>query len=256
MKLVQRTVCLILVISIAIGVCGCMNHNEYSDKILSELSTKYNKEFEIVQLTYEVSGNGGNFYRAVCKEAGGTTTFVAYYYLNGSDYLLPDEIDQEAVANNSEPYLVDEYPNLLLNVKMADYLMQEIPGVLFAMTDIHAFNHTLTLADVEKGLEHCVANGEFDAQAKLYLFVDDSIEDKAQYEKELVQKILALNISEQTIDVAYIAKSNEQAVKDAYQDDIYMIEERLEEDEKVVRYSWYMAERGQGIVEKKDVKGV
>jgi len=65
-----------------------------------------------------------------------------------------------------------------------------------------------------------------------------------------------MNAYKQSIDIAYIADADVEAIKREYSDDIYMIEDRLTEDEKITRYSWYFAERGKGITEKKDVKGV
>lgn len=232
-----------------------MNHEEYSKKILDELNSRYNKDFEIVKLTYEVDGENGNYYRAVCKEKDGHNTFIAYYYLNGSEYLLSENVDDEIKVLKGEPLLIDTYPNLLLNLKVAEYLANN-RGVLFAVVDVGAFDHTFSLNDVEKGIDYCLSNENFDVQSKVYLFASNSVEKKEQFEKEITQAILSMNAYKQSIDIAYIADKDLQAIKSKYYDDIYMIEDRLAEDEKIIRYSWYFSERGKGIVEKKDVKGV
>lgn len=233
-----------------------MNHQNYSDEILAKLESKYSKDFEIVKLSYEVDGESGNYYRAVCREPDSDSTFIAYYYLKGSDYLLSEEIGEDLVISKNEPFLVDTYPNMLLNRKVAEHLTDNVQGVLFAIADIGAFDYTLTISDVEKGIAHCVANADFNVQSKLYVFASNSIEDKESFEENLVQMILSMNAYKQSIDVAYIADENVQLVKAEYYDDIYMIEDRFSEDEKIIRYSWYFAERGKGVVEKQDVKGV
>lgn len=255
MKHMKKAICFIMIILIAIGVCGCMNHNEYSDKILKGLSDKYNKEFEIVKLSYEVDGENGNYYRAVCKEQDTENTFVAYYYLKGSQYLLSEDVGDELKVSKDEPLLIDTYPNLLLNLKVAEQLSKD-NGVLFVVADIGAFEHTFTISDIEMGINHCLSNESFDVQSKVYLFASNSIENKEQFEKDITQTILSMNAYKQSIDIAYIADADVEAVKREYSDDIYMIEDRLTEDEKITRYSWYFAERGKGITEKKDVKGV
>lgn len=256
MKPVKKAVGFILILFMVIGACGCMNHNEYSKQILKELSDKYDRTFEMVKLSYEVSGEKGNYYRAVCKEPNSENTFVAYYYLNGSEYLLSEQVGDECNASNDEPLLVDTYPNLLLNLKVAEFLEKDNPDILFAIADIGAFGHAFTLGDVEKGIDYCLSNETFEVQSKLYLFANDNIANKEQFEKDICQKILSMNALNQSIDIAYISENNLQSVKDEYHDDIYRIEDRLEDDENIKRYSWYYAERGQGITEKKEVKGV
>jgi len=169
MKNMKKAICFIMIILIAIGVCGCMNHNEYSDKILKGLSDKYNKEFEIVKLSYEVDGENGNYYRAVCKEQDTENTFVAYYYLKGSQYLLSEDVGDELKVSKDEPLLIDTYPNLLLNLKVAEQLSKD-NGVLFVVADIGAFEHTFTISDIEMGINHCLSNESFDVQSKVYLF--------------------------------------------------------------------------------------
>ena len=233
-----------------------MNHQDYSDEILAELKGRYGKDFEIVKLSYEVDGENGNYYRAVCKEAEGDSSFVAYYYLKGSDYLLSEEIGEDISIAKDEPFLVDTYPNMLLNRRVAEHLTDNVQGILFVIADLGAFDYTLTISDVEKGIAHCVANADFNVQSKLYVFASNSIEDKERFEEDLVQLILSMNAYKQSVDVVYIADENVQPVKAEYYDDIYMIEDRFSEDEKIIRYSWYFAERGKGVVEKQDVKGV
>ena len=256
MKSVKKITLLLMVGIIMIGACGCMNHQDYSDKILAELKGKYSKDFEIVKLSYEVDGESGNYYRAVCREPDSDNTFVAYYYLNGSDYLLSEEIGEDLVISKNEPFLVDTYPKMLLNLRLADYLKDNISGILFVVSDVGAFDHTFTIDDIEKGIQHCVSNTDFNIQSKLYVCASNSIEDKEQFERDLVQRILSMNAYKQSIDVAYIADENIQPVRAEYYDDVYMIENRFSEDERIVRYSWYFAERGKGVVEKQDVKGV
>lgn len=253
----RRLVSIFIILGLLmIGVCGCMNHQDYSDKILAELKGRYGKDFEIVKLSYEVDGENGNYYRAVCKETEGDSSFVAYYYLKGSDYLLSEEIGEDISVAKDEPFLVDTYPNMLLNRSVAEQLTDNVQGILFAIADIGAFDYTLTISDIEKGIAHCVANADFNVQSKLYVFASNSIEDKERFEEDLVQLILSMNAYKQSVDVVYIADENVQSVKAEYYDDIYMIEDRFSEDEKIIRYSWYFAERGKGVVEKQDVKGV
>jgi hypothetical protein len=238
---------------IMMGACGCMNHQDYSDKILAELKGKYSKDFEIVKLSYEVDGESGNYYRAVCKEQGDDQTFVAYYYLNGSQYLLQQNLDVE-LNKPGQAVLVDEYPVLLLNKAYAGFL-EEKTDILFAISDVNFISHILSKEDVDQGLEHCLFNGEYEALAKVYLFVDNSHKDEEKFEAEVVTQLSGNGIFQQSIDVVYISDKDMEAVRSEYQDDTYLIRDKLKEDSRVTRYSWYLAEAGKGIVSKNDVEG-
>ncbi len=255
MKIVRSMILLLLAGMIMMGACGCMNHQGYAEEILEKLESKYDRDFEIVKLSYEVDGEHGNYYRAVCKEPERENTFVVYYYLNGFDYLLPDVVGDIMGISKEEPSLSDSYPNVLLNLKIEEYFTDNVPGVLFAMSDAGVSGYKLTIDDVEKGIEHCLSNRDFDAQSTLYLFLSDSIENKEQFESDLVQKILSMDVYKQSISVAYIADEYIEAAKAEYYDDTYRIEGRLREDICVTRYSYYLAYRGQGIISKRNVKG-
>lgn len=233
-----------------------MNHNENAAKILNELSKKYNRTFEFIQLTYEVDGNNANFYRAVCREQGSELSFVAYYYLNGTEYLLSDTGAEELNFSDGEAILVDEYSNLLLNNMFAQYLIASDPNILFAIAEIGSRDHAFTIDDIEKGLEYCICNGSFDIWIKTYLFVNSDIENKDMFDANIVTELLKIRAYPQSVDIAYISVDDTEKIKKDYQDDIYMIGDRLEEDERVVRYSWYLSEKGNEITRNKNVKGV
>ncbi len=254
MILRKRISLLLVAIIIMIGACGCMNHQDYADKILAELENKYNKSFEIVKLSYEIDGENGNFYRAVCREQGGNTTFVAFYYLKGSDYLLSDELEED-FSTADEPILIDSYSNSLLNKAYVSFL-EENADILFAISDVNFISHSLSKEDVDQGLAYCLFDGRFEAISKVYLFADQAREDKEQFESELLQWLSDYKILQQSIDIAYIPAKDIEAVRDEYQDDTYLIREKLKNDSRVSRYSWYLTEAGNGIVSKNDVKGV
>ncbi len=153
-----------------------MGKEDYSKKILNELSKKYNKEFEIVQMTYEVSGERKSFYRAVCKETGDDRTFVAYYYLGDSERLSSDKTT-DTEANNRESFFVDEYVNLSLNRQYENYFTENYKEVLFAISDIEFYDHILSKDEMKKGLEYCISNEDYNTHSKIYLFINFVIYD-------------------------------------------------------------------------------
>lgn len=231
-----------------------MNHNKYLQTILKILENKYDQAFEITQLFYEVDGANGNYYRAVCREKGQKEKFVAAYYLNGSDFLLADHMEGKLAMPGAKAVLVDNYPNTLLNLKVADYLVKSNTKILFAIADIGMLGHALTMDDLEQGISCCVSNKAFDIQAQIYLFVNADIENHEQFEQEMISKILSWNMYRQKINIAVVSEKSIGEIRKAYEGNTYMIEDRLEEDEKVYRYSWYFAERGQGVRKQKVVK--
>lgn len=251
----RRWISLVIIAGLVmIGACGCMNHQDHSDKILAELKSKYSTDFEIVKLSYEVDGESGNFYRAVCKEQGDEQTFVAYYYLNGSQYLLHQNLGVELNKPESA-ILVDEYPVLLLNKAYAGFL-EEKADILFAISDVSFISHNLSKEDVEQGLEYCLFNGKHEALAKVYLFIDENHKNKEKLEAEIITQLSSYGILQQSVDMVYISDKDMEVVKSEYQDDTYLIRDRLKEDSRITRYSWYLTEAGKGIVAKNDVKGV
>lgn len=230
-----------------------MNHNEYSEKILKELSAKYDKEFEIVQLTYEVSGDGGNFYRAVCKAKDSETTFVACYYLNGTQYLLSsDETIQET---KNEPILVDEYCSLLLNEKFIDYLLSRELGISHAVVDIATVKHALTFEDVSSGVEYCLSNNSFDVKVSAYVFISSDETDDTDFENKIINKFKGLNLYRCNLVIAYVSEGALPTVKDDYVNDIYMIEDKMRNDDRIVLYKRYSISEELGIELKEEIKG-
>lgn len=232
-----------------------MNHEEYSKKILDELNSRYNKDFEIVKLTYEVSGNAGNFYRAVCREKDKDKTFVSYYYLNGSDYLLSENNEINDEKSDNKPVLVDEYINLCLAEMYNDYISKLDNSILFVTTEMSFNENAPTFADLEKGLEYCLSASNYKTLAKVYVFANNGIAEKTSFENEMLQKVSNLDLYQQSIDIAYINENNREEVKGNYQDDTYMIRDKAKNDDNIFRYVWFLMENEKGVVNQKVVKG-
>lgn len=231
-----------------------MNHNEYSKRILKELSAKYNKEFEIVQITYEVSGDSGNYYRAVCKEQNNANTFIAYYYMNGTDFLLSEELGETPNNAENQPLLVDEYCDLLIDEQMTKHLLDINADVLYTISVLDPVNHVFTVEDTENGLIHCFAN--YDINGELYLFLNNAVDEKSRTEKQIIENLIEINMNVVNINFVYIDSNDKAEISKKYNNDVYSMERRLREDDMVTRYSWYTFNRNEGIISSKDVKGV
>ncbi len=255
MNMIKKALCLFLITLLAIGACGCMNHEEYSKKILNELNNRYDKEFEIVKLTYEVSGNAGNFYRAVCKEKGSEKTFVSYYYLNGSDYLLSESKSISEEKSGDKPLLVDEYVNFCLAEMYSDYISELDSSILFVTAEVSFNENSPSYADLEKGLEYCLSANNFKTLVKVYVFVKSDISEKTLFENELINSASNFNVYQQSLDFAYINENSSQDLRDKYLDDTYMIRDRIKSDDSVIRYIWFLMESEKGITNQKVVKG-
>lgn len=231
-----------------------MNHHAYSNEILSALESKYSKDFEIENLSYEFDGKNGNYYRAVCKEPGSSSTFVVYYHLKGADYLLANDIGEDVGFSTDKPVLIDTYPNMLLNKAYARFL-EENTDILFAIAEVHFISYNLSKEDVDQGLKHCLLDGSYEVMVKVYLFVDQTCENVVNFESELLECVSGYRILQQSIDVAYVSAEDMESVRFEYQNDTYLIRDRLKNDNRITRYSWYLTEAGKGIVNRKYVKG-
>lgn len=245
---------LLILVLVMIGACGCMNHKDYSDKILEELESRYEKKFEIVQLTYEVSGNAGNYYRAVCKDSETEVEFVACYYLNGSDSLLSVGLDVTSTVKKGEPFLVDEYCIALLNEQFAAFLVSEDLNIEYAIADTITVAHSLTIEDLSKGVEFCLSNDEFDIKATIYLFITDDANKNAS-EKAITDRIMELDLYRCNVDVIYVPLEYMDAIEDDYSHSLSSIEDKLEDDSRISSYRRYAISRGKGITLTEEVKG-
>lgn len=255
MNIIKKALCLLLITLLAIGACGCMNHEEYSKKILDELNSRYNKEFEIVKLTYEVSGSSGNFYRAVCKAKDNDNTFVSYYYLNGSDYLLAENNEANDKKSDNKPLLVDEYINLCLAEMYSDYISRLDNSILFVTTEMSFNENAPTFADLEKGLDYCLSASNYKTLAKVYVFANTNISQKADFEDELINKVSNFDLYVQSFDIAFIDESNCEEIKNRYQDNTDSIRDKAKRDDDITRYVWFLTESSKGVVTQKVVKG-
>ena len=225
----------IFILIIAVGVCGCMDHKDYENEILNELERRYNKTFEIQQLTAEFDGNSGKFYRAVCKPADGGNLFVARY-------------------SCEKKVLYDEYCDMLLKEDIAQYLVSGDLGISYAVVNVITVGRALKAEDVAKGVEYCLSNDEFDVKVAVYAFLDQSLAADGEAEKKILDKLLSLDIYRCNLDVAYMTSDGLVAAKEEYTD-VYRLGDRLEEDGRVSGYKCYIMSRESGIQSTQIVKG-
>lgn len=219
MKAIKLLTFSLLIIFYILGACGCMNNKDYSDKILSELEKKYNITFEIEKLTLEFSGDLGKYYRAVCKESGQDKTFVAVYYDDKNE-------------------LYDEYCGLRLNEDLVDYLISSDLGIEHAVVDIITVKHALTVDDIDRGVEYCLSNEDFDVKVSAYIFLDQSILDNTDIENKLVDKFTELKIYRCNLDVVYMSSDSLALAKNEYKD-VYKLDYNLEKDTRIIEYRRY-----------------
>ncbi len=212
-----------------------MNQKDYSDEIVNELEKKYNKTFEIEQLTLEFSGDSGKYYRAVCKDADIGKSFVAKYYYE-------------------EKELFDEYCALLLNEAFVDYLISSDLDIKHAVVDIITVKHILSVDDVNKGVEYCLSNEDFDVKVSAYIFLDQSSATSAEIESKIVDKLSEQEIYRCSLDVIYMSSDSLNFAKDEYTD-VYMLDDSLEKDVRVKAYRRYLISKDSGAQLTETVKG-
>lgn len=234
MKRVRGWMCVILIFCV-LGVCGCMNNKDYSGEILQELEKKYNKTFEIEQMTLEFSGDSGKYYRAVCKEPNSGKSFVVKYYYD----------DKE---------LYDEYCTMLLNEKFIDYLVSSDLEIAHAVAEIITVKHVLTVDDVNKGVEYCITNEDFDVKVSAYIFLDQSLAINSEIENKIVNMFVEKGIYRCSLDVVYMSSDSLSSAKAEYSD-VYLIDDSLEKDVRVNIYRRYLISKESGAQLTEVVKG-
>ncbi len=218
-----------------------MNHGEYFEKILNILFKKYNREFEIVRLIYEVDGEHGNQYRAICREISSGIKFVARYYLNGSDFFLLDDIDEEIKSLAKEPELVDSFCECLIAFDFAEYIKKTNKDVLYSNAIVKAVEHDISQEEIERGTDYCLEKSDYDVIVNVCVFADKNLTDKKTFEKNIVDEVLRKTQYHRTINIAYIDVAVLSDIKDDYTNDFYRLENRLMDDARVEVYSCYLA---------------
>ena len=231
-----------------------MNHQEYIKKILDELGRKYEKEFEVVQATYEVSGNGGNFYRAVCAEKESGVRFASWCYLNGSDYQLPEEAETLFRKANGEPTVLDEYCVALLNKQFAAELMAADMKIKFAIADTKTASCSLTIEDLSRGVQYCLSNDALQTKATVYLFITEET-NRSELREAIIQHMTQLNLSRCNVDIAFVSDDDLNAVINDYAVLPLFIDSMLANDPRVSAYTQYAISREKGVTYSNAVKG-
>lgn len=235
-----------------IGEIQHMEYKEYEEKILQGLTEKYNRDFEIVELTYEVSGRRGDFYRAACREVGGERIFNSYYYPNATN--MP-ELTESIENFDKKPELTDEYSETALNVKFEEYLVRNIDGVILAIADTDFGVYPITFDEVCKGVTYCLFDGNIEVDTRIKLFADKSIADKPSYEKVIINGLLKSSIMVMSVDFVYIDEINKDMMNDKYHNNTYMFRDRIVEDNCTERCVWYIVQKNRGIIKVKEIKG-
>ncbi len=235
MNIIKRFLLLLLTLLMLISVCGCMGKTDYANIILNELERKYNKTFEIEQITHEFSGDSGEYYRAVCKDAESGKSFVAKYY-----------------ADDKE--LFDEYCALLLNEDLINYLTSSDLGIAHAVVDVITVEHVLTMDDIAKGVEYCLSNEDFDVKVSAYIFLDKSFADNTEIENKIVDKLTKQEIYRCGLDVIYMSGDALDSAKNEYTE-VYMLDDSLEKDARIVKYRRYLISKESGALLTETVKG-
>ncbi|MBE6766524.1 MAG: hypothetical protein E7550_02940 [Ruminococcaceae bacterium] len=230
-----------------------MNHNEYSQKILDFLTQKYKKEFEIVDLIYEVDGDRGSFYRAICKEKEEGIEFISYCYLNGTAYLLFEETDETISSPNKEVEIQDDYCECVLGARFAKYFKEKNIDALAIVAEIGAINYKFTLDDIANGFEYCLSNSDFDVRMHMCVLASNAICDKNSFEKNVIEGVLKFNSYYSVIDFAYAVDNFDEQNSVDYASDVYSFEESATND-YIVEYNRYLAKKD-GKSSKKVIKG-
>lgn len=225
-------------------------NQNYSSVIQDELTQKYNRNFEIVNLYYEVDGANGGYYRAICREAGDTSQFVAYYYLKNTDHFNLNT----ARSTDGEYVLVDDFCNLLMNKKYAGYLSGFCTEALHIVTE-SVTKQEITLTDIEKDESLFDFKNHPNIKIKAYFFVPGSIENKDAYGIALANKIAELGVERSVLNLIFTDLKSTAEIKAKYKNDTYMLDNNFNQDNNIVYYLRYFTEASNGIVSEKCVKG-
>ncbi len=222
------SILVILLILLGYGVFRLsVSHNAETieEEIISELSQRYDKDFEIIRLRHEFNGQD-TYYRAICKEKNDSRTFTVYYN--------PDE----------ENSLIDEYINMAISDSYSTYIAESNDDILFALVETNFSGERPTSACLEEGVKYCLDLNNYTASTKNYIFIKNDVADKENFEKSLIEYSLDSNIYNQAVYFIYIDEADYQEIKDKY-NDVYILSvdsgvPPLKEDDKIRRVTYWL----------------
>lgn len=204
----NKVICILLIISFVLGVSGCMNNEivqaekamelpQISEQdILSYLSDKYSKTFEITQLSQEFNGNNGVYYRAVFTGTDNPEKGVLYCYADG--YGEGDKVN----FGGKQVLVTDNYANILLQTEYAAALQTELGDQVLVKCRLETPNCTISNADLAAGLKACLENAELNPYLHIFVFADS--ESKSTGLKEAAEAFLGkYNVYNQYLYIGY-----------------------------------------------------
>lgn len=239
MKKLRSLFFIAITLIMIIGMCGCINSKKHTKEILSRLSEKHNREFEITALRYEVDGSGeGPRFRATCRAVGEKDTFSVTYF----------------PKNNftGKPEFRDGYTDMLFNKMYVEYIEEQYPEVLFSLSDSAVRGYEFTIEDIKKGIEHCWSCADYDESydevVLLFVFANEDI-DRDAFEEKFISERLEKNFYKQLIGVAYVDENAVDEIKAKYYADFDMLYNDVPDDELVSSCNYYYLKEDIGIEE-------
>lgn len=186
----KRILIICMIITIMSGAGGCMNTDKITnsstdnynntnserdiliqESVLGYLNEKYNETFEIIKFGVEFSGEHGDFIRAVCSTATDEEKCVVYGY---SD--IP-ETDASVDMDGKTYYLTDDYANIILQREYAESIKESLGEDVMIKCQLFFPDHMITDEELTSGLKACLENPALNAQAFIYVFVNDKYTD-------------------------------------------------------------------------------
>ena len=215
----KKLVCLLSLIMLVIGVCGCMN-NEYKSPIggissnyqsnvakldaadvqqaaLSYLAQKYGRQFNVELLKLEYDGQD-TYYRMVFS---GDQPEKGVLYCSDSGKGTTLQIDDVSCV------VRDNYANVILQTQYAQQLQQALGSNVLVKCQLKTPDGTISDADFAAGLKASAENPAYGTV--LYVVVLSDISAKNSDLREKVETIMGqMNVYRQYLYVAYETNMN------------------------------------------------
>lgn len=235
-------ICIVLSMLMMLGVCGCMDKGKDYKKVTDAyLKEKYAEEFEMVKLSREFSGDVGTYIRAVYLSKRYDEKFTVYCYQATSR-------DEDTVVMDGEKYKVsDNYAEVLFQNEYAERLKEQISDATIVKCRIIFDNYSLSKEDVDKGLEYCLNNEQFDSHAKIYV-IADSEKNTEEFISKVKNVVLPYKGYMQYLYLGFVDEIDEKAFQEQYLENINSFGDYLIESELVDRVEYVGFTRKDGIV--------
>lgn len=232
--------CFIIAKNMENSIINYMGQGEQiNNQVLTYLNSKYNENFEIIQLTKEVDGNDGIYYRVVVKSKKRDDKGVVYCYFD-------DSAEGTKIEVGGENYVfTDDYAEIIFAEEYANQLQALLGDDVLVKCQLYVTNHMLTEDEFVSGLKNCLENPELNS--RLYVFVLADIDRVGDGLRESVEHFMSqYNADNQYLYAGYQTNMDMENWEELYYENQSSFERYLvdKSDAELVEFSSFARDVG------------